>query len=102
IPEAVTSEQAVYCSDMMSTGFMAAEHGGIPIGGTVAIFAQGPVGLMATAGAKLRGAGLIIAVETDPRRAQLAQEYGAKLVVDFQREDAVARILLETGGIGVD
>ena len=102
IPEAVTSEQAVYCSDMMSTGFMAAEHGGIPIGGTVAIFAQGPVGLMATAGAKLRGAGLIIAVETDPRRAQLAREYGAGLVVDFRKEDAVARILQETGGIGVD
>jgi isopropanol dehydrogenase (NADP+) len=102
IPDAVKWDQAVYCSDMMSTGFMAAEHGNIPIGGTVAVFAQGPVGLMATAGARLRGAGLIIAVETDERRAQLAREYGAHLVVDFRKEDPVQRILAETGGVGVD
>lgn len=102
IPDDVTPEQAVYCSDMMSTGFMAAEHGDIPIGGTVAIFAQGPVGLMATVGARLRGAGVIIAVETDPKRAQLAREYGAHIVIDFRTEDPVARILAETGGIGVD
>ena len=102
IPDGVTSEQAVYCADMLSTGFMAAEHGNIPIGGSVAIFAQGPVGLMATVGAKLRGAGLIIAVETDPKRAQLARDYGAHLVVDFRKEDPVHRILAETDGIGVD
>jgi isopropanol dehydrogenase (NADP+) len=102
IPNSVASDAAVYCADMLSTGFVGAEHGEIPIGGTVAIFAQGPVGLMATAGAKLRGAGLIIAVETDPKRAQLAREYGAHLVVDFKKEDPVVRILAETGGVGVD
>lgn len=101
IPKSVTSEQAVYCADMLSTGFLGAEHGNIPIGGTVAIFAQGPVGLMATIGAKLRGAGLIIAVETDPKRAQLAREYGAHVVIDFKTEDPVARILALTGD-GVD
>jgi isopropanol dehydrogenase (NADP+) len=102
IPSGVTPEQAVYCSDMMSTGFVAAEHGDVPIGGTVAIFAQGPVGLMATVGARLRGAAFIIAVETDPKRAKLALEYGAHLVVDFRKEDPVKRILAETGGVGVD
>jgi isopropanol dehydrogenase (NADP+) len=102
IPSDVSSEQAVYCADMLSTGFMAAEHGAIPIGGTVAIFAQGPVGLMATAGARLRGAGLIIAVETEPHRIALARAFGAHLVVDFSKEDPVARILAETGGVGVD
>ncbi len=102
IPQDIPSEQAVYCADMLSTGFVAAEHGEIPIGGTVAVFAQGPVGLMATAGAKLRGAGLIVAVESDPKRAQLSREYGANLVVDFQKEDPVARILSETEGAGVD
>jgi threonine dehydrogenase-like Zn-dependent dehydrogenase len=96
IPDGVPSELAVYCADMLSTGFMAAEHGAIPIGGSVAIFAQGPVGLMATVGARLRGAGLIIAVESDPKRAALAREYGAHLVVDFRHEDPVARILAET------
>jgi len=102
IPPNVPPEMAVYCADMLSTGFVGAEHGAIPIGGTVAIFAQGPVGLMATAGAKLRGAGLIITVESDAKRTALSRQYGAHLVVDFSKEDPVARILAETGGIGVD
>jgi len=102
IPDGITPEEAVYCCDMLSTGFMAAEHGAIPIGGTVAVFAQGPVGLMATAGARLRGAGLIIAVETDSKRAHLARDYGANVVVDFRAEDPVKRILEITHGMGVD
>jgi isopropanol dehydrogenase (NADP+) len=64
IPDAVPDDMAVYCCDMLSTGFMGAENGNIPIGGTVAVLAQGPVGLMSTAGARLRGAGLIIGVES--------------------------------------
>lgn len=102
IPTSVPDEMAVYCADMLSTGFMGAENGNIPIGGTVAVFAQGPVGLMATVGAKLRGAGLIIAVESVPRRQDLARIYGADLVVDFTKEDVVERILDLTGGQGVD
>jgi isopropanol dehydrogenase (NADP+) len=102
IPDSVPDEMAVYCADMLSTGFMGAEHGNIPIGGTVAVIAQGPVGLMATAGAKLRGAGLIIGVESVPRRKQLARDYGADEIVDFSTEDAVQRILELTDGQGVD
>ena len=83
IPEGVADEAAVYCADMLSTGFMGAENGNIPIGGTVAVFAEGPVGLMATVGAKLRGAGLIIGVETVPKRQELARQYGADVIVDF-------------------
>jgi threonine dehydrogenase-like Zn-dependent dehydrogenase len=102
IPASVPDEMAVYCADMLSTGFMGAENGHIPIGGTVAIFAEGPVGLMATAGAKLRGAGLIIGVEAVPRRQELARTYGADVIVDFSREDVVGRILDLTDGEGVD
>jgi threonine dehydrogenase-like Zn-dependent dehydrogenase len=102
IPDSVQDEVAVYCADMLSTGFMGAEHGNIPIGGTVAVLAQGPVGLMATAGARLRGAGLIIGVESVPRRQQLARDYGADEIVDFSTEDAVERILELTDGQGVD
>ena len=102
IPPAIKPEQAVYCCDMMSTGFVAAEHGEIPIGGTVAVFAQGPVGLMATAGARLRGAGYVIAVETDPKRAAIARGYGANVVVDFRKQDPVEAILNLTDGAGVD
>ena len=43
IPDGLSDEQACYCCDMLSTGFVGAEHADIPIGGTVAIFAQGPV-----------------------------------------------------------
>lgn len=102
IPQSVPSEMAVYCCDMLSTGFVAAEHGEIPIGGTVAVFACGPVGLMAIVGARLRGAGLIIGVESDPKRQKLARDYGANVIVDFSKEDAVKRILELTGGEGVD
>ncbi len=102
IPENVTDEAAVYCCDMLSTGFMGAENGRIPIGGTVAVFAEGPVGLMATAGARLRGAGLIIGVESVPGRQELARFYGADHVVDFTQEDPVQRVLELTDGLGVD
>jgi threonine dehydrogenase-like Zn-dependent dehydrogenase len=102
IPDAVPDETAVYCADMLSTGFMGAEHGNIPIGGTVAVIAQGPVGLMATAGARLRGAGLVIGVEAVERRQQLAREYGADEIVDFTKVDVVERVRELTGGQGVD
>src|SRR5712691_11638909 len=102
IPANVPDEMAVYCADMLSTGFMGAENGNIPIGGTVAVFAEGPVGLMATAGAKLRGAGLIIGVEAVPRRQDLARTYGADVIADFSQEDVVQRILDLTEGQGVD
>jgi isopropanol dehydrogenase (NADP+) len=102
IPASVSDDVAVYCADMLSTGFAGAENARIPLGGTVAIFAQGPVGLMATAGAKLRGAGLIIAVDSIPVRQELARFYGADVIVDNSKEDAVEKILSLTGGVGVD
>lgn len=102
IPDGVSDDVAVYCCDMLSTGFVGAENANIPIGGTVAIFAQGPVGLMATAGAKLRGAGLIIAVDSIPTRQELARFYGADVIVDNSKVDSVEQILSLTGGMGVD
>ena len=102
IPDRLTDEQAAYCCDMLSTGFVAAEFGNIPIGGSVAVFAQGPVGLMATVGARLRGAGLVIGVESMPNRIALAKKYGCDVVVDYSKEDPVDAIMKITGGKGVD
>jgi len=102
IPDTVRDESAVYATDMMSTGFIGAEKAHIPIGGTVAVFAQGPVGLMATAGARLLGAGLVIAVESVPERQDLAIHFGADRIVDFTKEDPVKAIRNLTGGMGVD
>ena len=102
IPAVVADDAAVYCCDMISTGLMAAENANIPPGGTTAVFALGPVGLMAVAGARLLGAGLIIGVDSVARRKELARSYGADVIVDFEKEDAVARIMELTGGEGVD
>mgnify|MGYP006173524287 CR=1 FL=1 len=102
IPDDLTDEQAAYCCDMLSTGFVGAEHADVPIGGSVAVFAQGPVGLMATVGARLCGAGLVIAVESVPKRQELARHYGADVVVDHTERDPVEAILELTGGEGVD
>jgi len=102
IPDGVTDHEAVYVTDMVTTGFMGAENADIPVGGTVAVFAQGPVGLMATKGAELQGAGHIIAVETVPKRQELAREYGADDIVDFEDGDPVEQIHDLTGGEGVD
>lgn len=102
IPDDLTDEQAAYCCDMLSTGFIAAEQGNIPIGGSVAVFAQGPVGLMATVGARLCGAGLVIGVESMPQRIALAKRYGCDEVIDHTKEDAVEAIRRITGGHGVD
>ncbi|MFW6093455.1 MAG: NAD(P)-dependent alcohol dehydrogenase [Pseudomonadota bacterium] len=102
IPDAIPDDKAVYTCDMMSTGFAGAENARIPIGGTVAIFAQGPVGLMATAGARMLGAGLVIAVESMPKRKELARAFGADVVVDFNEVDPIEEILRLTDNAGVD
>ena len=102
IPDDLTDEQVVLLADIASTGISAPESGDVKIGDTVAVFAQGPIGLCATAGAKLKGAGLIIAVESDPVRAAMARRMGADIVVDHTKSDAVAEIRRLTGGKGVD
>ncbi|RZT88742.1 threonine dehydrogenase-like Zn-dependent dehydrogenase [Pseudonocardia sediminis] len=101
IPEGLADEVAVYACDMLSTGFIGAENANIPIGGTAAVFAQGAVGLSATMGAKLCGAGLIIAVEGIPGRAALAKQFGADIVIDPADGNVAEQIMDITHG-GVD
>jgi len=102
VPDGLTDEQVLMCPDVMSTGFSGAENGRIKIGDTVAVFAQGPIGLCATAGAKLCGATRVIAVETVPARRAMALQLGAQHVVDFREADPVEEILRLTDGRGVD
>ena len=102
IPEGLTDEQVLMCPDIMSTGFSGAENGNIRIGDTVAVFAQGPIGLCATAGAKLCGATTIIAVESVPARREVSLRLGAHHVVDFRKVDPVQEIMRLTDGRGVD
>jgi len=102
IPDELSDEQVVLLADIASTGISAAESAELKIGDTAAIFAQGPIGLCATAGARLKGASLIIGVESDPVRAAMAKRMGADIVLNFNECDVVAEIKRLTGGRGVD
>ena len=102
IPDGLSDEQVLMCPDIMSTGFSGAESGRVRIGDTVAVFAQGPIGLCATAGARLMGATTIIGVEAVPARMEIARRMGADHVVDFTRVDPVDEIMRLTDGRGVD
>ncbi len=102
IPDSLADEQVLMCPDIMSTGFSGAESGKIRIGDTVAVFAQGPIGLCATAGARLMGATTIIGVDAVPTRMTISRAMGADHTVDFSKVDPVDEIMRLTDGRGVD
>ncbi|RTL38184.1 MAG: NAD(P)-dependent alcohol dehydrogenase [Burkholderiales bacterium] len=102
VPDALSDEQVLMCPDIMSTGFSGAERAKIRIGDVVAVFAQGPIGLCATAGAKLSGASVVIGVDRLAGRLVIANRLGADHVIDASQVDPVDEILRLTGGRGVD
>ncbi|MEO5732593.1 MAG: NAD(P)-dependent alcohol dehydrogenase [Rubrivivax sp.] len=102
VPDGLSDEQVLMCPDIMSTGFSGAERAGIRIGDVVAVFAQGPIGLCATAGAKLSGASVVIGVDRLPDRLAMSGKIGADHMVDSSKVDPVEEILRLTGGRGVD
>lgn len=101
IPEPLSDEEVLLLADIASTGFGAAESGGVHLGDNVAIFAQGPIGLCATIGAKLLGAARIFTVDSDDHRLAVSARLGA---TDTIRSDAdpVRVIRSLTNGRGVD
>lgn len=101
LPENITDDQALMLSDIFPTGYFGADIAEIKPGDTVAVFGCGPVGQFAILGAKIHGAGRIIAVDQIPERLSMAQEQGAE-IVNFNEEDPVEIIMQLTGGIGVD
>jgi alcohol dehydrogenase len=101
IPDGLTDEDVLLCPDIMSTGFSAAERGKVRLGDAVAVFAEGPIGLCATAGARLAGASLVIGVDSNPDRLAFAKRMGADVVINYKEQDVVAEIKKLTGG-GVD
>jgi alcohol dehydrogenase len=102
VPDALSDEQVLMCPDIMSTGFGGAESGQIRIGDTVVVFAQGPIGLCATAGAKLMGATRIITVDGVPERLEMSKRLGADVVINYRETDPVQRVMELTGGRGAD
>ncbi len=102
IPDGLTDEQVLMCPDIMSTGFKGAENANIRIGDTVVVFAQGPIGLCATAGARLLGATTIIAVDSNEHRLGIARQLGADVTLNFKQCDVVDEVMKLTGGKGAD
>jgi threonine dehydrogenase-like Zn-dependent dehydrogenase len=98
IPDELTDEQVVLLADIASTGFSGAESGNIKIGDAVVVFAQGPIGLCATAGAKLMGASFIIGIDGDENRLAMAKRMGADVVLDYREVDVVSEVQRLTGG----
>jgi len=102
IPDGVADEEVVLVTDIFSTGLSGAESGNVRVGDSVAVFAQGPIGLCATLGAKLRGAALIIGVDSVPARLEMAKRFGANVVINYREQDPVAAIKKLTDGRGAD
>ncbi|HEY7056841.1 MAG TPA: alcohol dehydrogenase catalytic domain-containing protein [Vicinamibacterales bacterium] len=102
IPDALRDEDVLLCPDIFSTGLSGAESGDIKVGDAVAVFAQGPIGLCATLGARLKGASLIIGVDSIPARLEMARRFGANVTLNVNDVDVVDAIKGLTGGRGVD
>jgi len=102
IPAGLSDEDVMLCPDIFSTGLSGAESGNIRVGDAVAVFAQGPIGLCATLGAKLKGASLIVGIDSNSRRLEVARRFGATVTLNTEDGDPVPEIKRLTGGRGVD
>jgi threonine dehydrogenase-like Zn-dependent dehydrogenase len=102
IPTGLTDEDVMLCPDIFSTGLAGAESGQIRVGDSVAVFAQGPIGLCATVGARLKGASLIIGIDTMGDRLEVARRFGANVTLNIQDGDPLPEIKRLTEGRGVD
>lgn len=100
IPPQSDARNVLLATDIMATGFTAVRRADLKPGQTVAIFAQGPVGLCATAAAKYHGAARIFAVDGVEERQAMAKRLGATDVL--APDDAVTAIREATKGVGVD
>lgn len=98
IPDELTDEQVILLADIASTGFSGAESGGVRIGDSVVVFAQGPIGLCATTGAKLMGASFIIGIDADESRLAMAHRMGADVTLNYREVDVLAEVKRLTGG----
>jgi threonine dehydrogenase-like Zn-dependent dehydrogenase len=98
IPDQLSDEQVVLLADIASTGFSGAESGRVKIGDSVIVFAQGPIGICASIGARLMGASLVIGVDGDSSRLEMARKMGVDVALDYRECDVVAEARKLTGG----
>ncbi len=98
----LSDEQVLFLSDILPTGWMAAENCNIQPGDTVAIWGCGPVGLMAIKSAYLLGAGRVIAIDRYPERLAKAREQCGAETIDYTQTSVLTALKEMTGGRGPD
>ncbi|MFT6532129.1 MAG: threonine dehydrogenase-like Zn-dependent dehydrogenase [Limimaricola cinnabarinus] len=101
IPDGMEDDEVLFLSDILPTGWMAAENADITAGDTVAVWGCGPVGLFAVQSAKVMGAHKVIAIDHYPNRLDLARKMGAE-VIDYSQTNVLEALMEMTGGIGPD
>ncbi|MBV8908783.1 MAG: glutathione-dependent formaldehyde dehydrogenase [Sphingomonas sp.] len=101
VPDGVEDDKVLFLSDILPTGWMAAENADIEEGDTVAVWGAGPVGLFAVQSAFILGAHRVISIDHYPNRLALAKQMGAE-ILDYREVDVRAALDEMTGGIGPD
>lgn len=102
MPEGMSYEDATMLCDMTPTGFHGAELAKVQLGDSVCVVGIGPVGLMAVAAARLRGAAELFAVGSRPDCAALARDFGATDIINYKNGSIIEQIMDKTHGKGVD
>lgn len=102
VPVDIPDEQVLFLSDILPTGYMAAENCSIKSGDTIAIWGCGPVGQFAIQSAWMLGASRVIAIDCIPERLKLAETYGKAETINFQNEDVYDALMVMTTGKGAD
>ena len=102
LPDDIDAAAATMLSDMVPTGFHGVELADVQFGDDVCVIGIGPVGLMAVAGAALRGASNLYAVGSRKKCTEVAREYGATDIINYREGSIVEQIMEKTHGKGVD
>ncbi len=102
IPDGIPDEKVLFLSDILPTGYMAAENCEIERGDTIAIWGCGPVGQMAIKSAWLLGAERVIAIDNVGERLRMASETNMAEVINFDEQDVFETLKVMTGGRGTD
>ena len=101
VPDHLDDDAVLFLSDILPTGWMAAENAEIQPDDTVAVWGCGPVGLFAIQSAISMGAAQVIAIDHYPHRLELARKLGAQ-TINFRTSDVREALMEMSGGIGVD
>ena len=103
VPEELSDEQVLFVADILPTAYeVGVLNGRVEPGDTIAIVGAGPIGLAAIMTAKLHTPGRIIAIDLADDRLAKALEFGADVAINNGNEDALARVMELTAGLGAD